>query len=238
MCRNPSPPADRRATPGRLARPVSSPARPPPPSASSVPMHSIRWSAGCPIPWCGRSRRGRAPMPCTAFPSASPRTPPWSGCRSAAGLQRFCSTFSAAPAARPGCSSRPESPALPRRRPRGWPTGRRCTPISSGSASRTRCARRARPRCSSARWRRRPAGGPDAAACCPHPGSPWPPSAHTSAVTWPTGWARAPATRSRSATCPGSAGMMCAAWVSCPNGTRSAVSSATCPCWCTGRAPP
>ncbi len=49
------------------------------------------------------------------------------------------------------------------------------------------------------------------------------------------GSARAPATPSRSATCRGLAGTTCARWASCPTGARPGASSATCPCWSTGR---
>ncbi len=45
---------------------------------------------------------------------------------------------------------------------------------------------------------------------CPRPGSPWPPSAPTSAGTWRCGSARGPATPIRSVTCPDSAGTTCA----------------------------
>ena len=41
--------------------------------------------------------------------------------------------------------------------------------------------------------------------------------------------------RTRSATCPGWAGTTCAGWPSCRTGGRCGASSATCPCWCTGR---
>ena len=175
-------------------------------------------------------------MRCTGFRSGSPRTPRWSGCRSAAGRRRCCLTCSAAPAARPRCSSPPGSRAARRPRPTGWPTGRPCIPISSGWASRTPCARPARLRCSSAPWRPGSADGRDTAGCCPRPGSPWPPSVPTWAGTWRSGSAPAPVTPTRSATCPRSAGATCAAWASCPTGGRSAASSATCPCSCTGRA--
>ncbi len=226
--------------PGGHAEPVSppcSPGRPPLPSASSARTRSIASSRGYPTPSCARCPRVRVPMRCTACRSASRLTPRWSGCRSAAGPRRCCSRRSAAPNARRACSSRPASSAPRRPRPPGWPTGRRCTGTSSGSASCTPSARPARPRCSSARWRPGPAAAPVTAGCYPAPGSPPPPSGPTWAGTWRFGSARAPATPSRSATWPTSAGTTCAAWANCPTGTRPGASSATCPCWCTGRAP-
>ncbi len=84
--------------------------------------------------------------------SASPRTPRWSGCRSAAADLRGAARPVPRHRAR-GCRSRQASRAPRPRRPPGWPTGRRCTRTSSGSAWCTPSARAARPRCSSARWR-------------------------------------------------------------------------------------
>jgi hypothetical protein len=176
-------------------------------------------------------------MPCTAFRSASPRTRRWSGCRSAAGPPPSCSTCSAAPTAPPGCSSPPGSRAPRPPRPPGSPTGRRCTPVSSGWAWPTPSARPARPRCSSARWRRGPAAGRVTGGRCRPQGWRWPPSGPTSAGTLRCGSAREPATPNRSATCPGSAGTTCAACASCPTAARCGASSATCPCSCTGRGP-
>ena len=221
----------------RPARPRCCPGRRPWPSASSVRTPSTPWSTVFPTPWCARCRAARARTPCMASRSASPPTPRWSGCRLAAGLRRSCSTCSVVPSARPGFSSRPGSPAPRPRRPPGWPTGRRCTGTSSGSVWCTPSARPARLRCSSARWPRGPAAGPATAGRCPRPGSRWPPSAPTSAGTWRSGWARVPAMPIRSATWPDSAGTTCARWLNCPTGARSGASSATCPCWCTGRDP-
>ena len=61
-----------------------------------------------------------------------------------------------------------------------------------------------------ARWLRGPAAGPAMAGRCPRLGSPWPASAPTWAGIWRSDWARAPATPSRSVTCPDSAGTTCA----------------------------
>jgi hypothetical protein len=99
----------------------------------------------------------------------------------------------------------------------------------------TPSARRGPRPCSSARWPPGPAGGPATAGRCPRPGSSRAPSARISAGTWPCVSARAPATPSRSVTCPGWAGTTCASWPSCRTGGRCGASSATCPCWCTGR---
>ncbi len=201
------------ASPGgraKHARPLCCPGLRPSLNASNVLTCSIRRSRSCPIPSCGPCPRGPGRTLCTACRSASRRTPRWSGCRWAAGPRRSCSKRSAAPSAPPPCSSRPGSRAPHPRRPRGWPTGRRCTGTSSESAWYTPYARPARPPCSSAHWRPGPAAGPATAGRCPHPGSRSPPSAPTWAATWRCGSARAPATPSRSATWPDSAGMTCA----------------------------
>ena len=144
----------------RPARPPCCPGRRPWPSASSARTPSIPRSAACRTPSCVRCRPARVRTLCTASRSASPPTLPWSGCRLAAGRPRSCSRRSAAPNVRPPSSSRPGSPAPPRRRPPAWLTGRRCTGTSSGSAWCTPPARPARPRCSSARWPPGPAAGP------------------------------------------------------------------------------
>ena len=108
---------------------------------------------------------------------------------------------------------------------------------AAGRPGARRCARPARPRCSSARWRPGPAAGAGyGRRAVRRAGSPWPPPGPTWAATWRCGSARAPATPSRSATCPGWAGTTCAGSASYPTGARSAASSATCRCWCTGRA--
>ena len=193
-------------------------------------VHSLSDSVVRALPAC------RVPTPCTACRSASLRIPRWSGCRSAAGAPRCCSTCSAAPSARQPSSSRPASPAPRRPRPPAWPTGRRCTRTSSGSAWYMPSARPGPPPCSSARWPPGPAAGPAPAGPYRRPGSPWPASAPTSAGTWRFGSARAPATPNRSATCPGWAGTICAGLTNCPTGARYGASLATCPCWCTGRA--
>jgi len=234
-CGNPSsaPPGG----PVKPARPRCCPGQPPWPSASSGLTSLIPRSTGCPTPWCAHCPQARGPTPCTASRSASRPTPRWCGCRLAAGPRRSCSKRSPAPNARRDCSSRPGSRAPRPRRPPGWPTGRRCTGTSSGSAWCTPCARPARPRCSSARWRSGPAAGPATAGCCPRPGSRWPPSGPTWAATWRSGSARAPATPSRSATWPDSAGTTCAMSATYPTGARSGASSVTCPCWCTGPVP-
>jgi hypothetical protein len=237
-CGNPS-----SASPGGPVEPVTParlrccPGRPRWPSASSGPTSLIPWCRSCPTPWCGRCPPARGPMRCTASRSASRLIRRWCGCRWAAGPRRSCSTRSPAPNARRHCSSRPGSRAPRPRRPPGWPTGRRCTGTSSGSAWCTPCARAPRPRCSSARWRPGPAAGPATGGCCPRPGSRWPASGPTWAATWRSGSARAPATPSRSATWPDLAGTICAISTSYPNGIRSGASSVTCPCWCTGPAP-
>jgi hypothetical protein len=221
----------------KLARPPCWPGPRPWPSASNVRTRLIPWSTGCPTRWCARCPRAPGPTRCTASRSASRPTPRWCGCRLAAGPRRSCSRRSAAPNARPACSSRPGSPAPRPPRPPGWPTGRRCTGTSSGSAWCTPCARAVRPRCSSARWRPGRPAGPATAGCFPPPGSPSPPSGPTWAGIWRCGSARAPATPTRSVTCPEPAGTTCAPSPNCPTGARPGASSATCPCWCTGRKP-
>jgi hypothetical protein len=233
VCGNPS--STRPGARASTARAPCCPGRPRWPSASSAPTPSTPSSTACPIPWSARCRPARGRTRCTACRSASPRIPRWSGCRSAAGPRRCSSTCSAAPSARRPSWSRRGSRAPCPRRPPAWPTGRRCTRTSSGSAWCTPSARRGPRPCSSARWPPGPAGGPATAGRCPRPGSSRAPSARISAGTWPCVSARAPATPSRSVTCPGWAGTTCASWPSCRTGGRCGASSATCPCWCTGR---
>jgi hypothetical protein len=218
----------------RLVRPLYCPGRPPWPNASSVLTRSIRSSRNCRIPSSRRCPRAPGPTPCTVSRSASRPIPRWSGCRWAAGRLRSCSRRWPARNAPAEYSSRPGSRARRPRWPPGWPTGRRCTGTSSESAWCTRCARPARPPCSSARWQPGPADGRVTDDCCPPPGSRSPASGLTWAVTWRCGSARARATPTRSATCPDSAGMTCATSTGCPTGGWSGASSATCLCWCTG----